>query len=334
MIEFEFAQIMMHPCTMLSLILALDLLFGDPIYILHPVRIIGKLLSWYENIFVRIGKNGRFGGTCLVFLLLFSSLGICLCIFFLLSYIHWSLGWLWSLYLGWSTLALKDLIKHAKNVSTAMKKGDIDLTKYHVGMLVGRDTKQMDFQACGRATVESVSENVNDGVIAPVFYFCFFGITGMIFYKVVNTIDSMIGYQNEQYHDFGWCGAILDDLLNWIPARLSWILLSLSATILPGLSGRDAFKVGWKDYSKLSSPNAGWSEATAAGALNIKLCGPVWREGKLVKGLWLGNKDKREGATYDDIQIMNKFALTTSLLGILLSLVCLFFSGFKPFFGI
>ena len=334
MIDLEFGEIMMHPCTMLSIILALDLLFGDPSYSLHPVRIIGKLLSWYENILEKIDKNDKIGGIFLVFFLLLSSLGICLFIFFSLSFIHWSLGWLWYLYLGWSSLALRDLIKHAKNVSAAMKEEDIDLTKYHVGMLVGRDTKQMDFQACGRATVESVSENVNDGVIAPVFYFCFFGVAGMIFYKVVNTIDSMIGYQNERYQDFGWCGATLDDLLNWIPARLSWILLSLSATILPGLSGKDAFRIGWQDYSKLPSPNAGWSEAAAAGALKIKLCGPLWRDGKLVNGLWLGSNDTREGATYSDIQIMNKFALTTSLLGILLSLACLFFSGFKPFFGI
>ena len=149
MINFEFGEIMMHPCTMLSIILALDLLFGDPLYSLHPVRIIGKLLNCYENMLEKIDINDRVGGIFLVFLLLFSSLGICLCIFFSLSFIHWSLGWLWYLYLGWSSLALRDLIKHAKNVSAAMKEEDIDLTKYHVGMLVGRDTKQMDFQACG-----------------------------------------------------------------------------------------------------------------------------------------------------------------------------------------
>jgi len=100
-------------------------------------------------------------------------------------------------------------------------------------MLVGRDTKQMDLAACGRAAVESVSENLNDGVIAPLFYFCFFGIPGMLFFKVVSTLDSMVGYRNERYQDFGWCGARFDDLLSWIPARLSWLLLSGSAALFP-----------------------------------------------------------------------------------------------------
>ena len=331
--KIEFAEILMHPGMMLAMILGLDLLFGDPVYRLHPVRLIGKFLTWYESILRQIGLNGKFGGIILVLLLLCSSLVIGWSIFYLLASLHWSLSWLWYMYLGWSLLALGDLLKHAKNVAAAIKEDDLAEAKRQVGMLVGRDTKQMDLPACGRAAVESVSENLNDGVIAPVFYFCFFGIPGMLFYKVVSTLDSMVGYRNERYQDFGWCGARFDDLLSWIPARLSWLLLSISAALFPGLSGRNAFRVGWQDYSKLPSPNAGWSEAAAAGALKIKLCGPVWREGKLAHDYWLGSNDDREGATYMDIQLMNKFALLTSLIGTHIAGICLLFSGFTPLFS-
>ena len=331
--KIEFAEILMHPATILTFIFGLDLLFGDPVYRLHPVRLIGKLLTCYENRLRKIGLDGKFGGILLVLLLLASSLVISGSVFYLLASLHWSLGWLWSVYLGWSFLALGDLLQHAKHVATAIKEVDLAEAKRQVGMLVGRDTKQMDLAACGRAAVESVSENLNDGVIAPLFYFCVFGIPGMLFFKVVSTLDSMVGYRNERYQDFGWCGARFDDLLSWIPARLSWLLLSGSAALLPGLSGKNAFRVGWQDYSKLPSPNAGWSEATAAGALKIKLCGPVWREGKLAHDYWLGSPDDREGATYTDIQLMNKFALATALLGALISGSCLWFSGFIPFFS-
>ena len=227
--KIEFAEILMHPATILTFIFGLDLLFGDPVYRLHPVRLIGKLLTCYENRLRKIGLDGKFGGILLVLLLLASSLVIAGSVFYLLESLHWSLGWLWSVYLGWSFLALADLLQHAKHVATAIKEVDLAEAKRQVGMLVGRDTKQMDLAACGRAAVESVSENLNDGVIAPLFYFCFFGIPGMLFFKVVSTLDSMVGYRNERYQDFGWCGARFDDLLSWIPARLSWLLLSVSA---------------------------------------------------------------------------------------------------------
>ena len=205
--SIEFVEILMHPGMMLAMILSLDLLFGDPVYRLHPERLIGKLLTWYERRLRQIGLNGKFGGIMLVLLLLCSSLVIGWSIFYLLASLHWSLSWLWHIYLGWSLLALGDLLKHAKNVAAAIKADDLAEAKRQVGMLVGRDTKQMDLPACGRAAVESVSENLNDGVIAPVFYFCFFGIPGMLFYKVVSTLDSMVGYRIERYQDFGWCGA-------------------------------------------------------------------------------------------------------------------------------
>ena len=329
----DFAGLITHPAMILAEIFGLDLIFGDPVYRFHPVRLIGNLLTWYETILRKFGSDGKFGGIILVVLLSCSVLMIFFSIFHILESMHWSLSWLWSLYCGWSFLALRDLLVHAKHVAEAINKDDLHEAKRQVGMLVGRNTKQMDLEACGRATVESVSENLNDGVIAPLFYFCFFGIPGMLVFKIMSTLDSMVGYQNERYQKFGWFAAKLDDILSWIPARISWLLLSGSAVLIPGLSGKTAFKVGWKDHGKLPSPNAGWSEATAAGALKIKICGPIWREGKLAHDYWLGDVNDREGATFQDIYRMNKLALASAIFCVGISGAFLWYSGYSHFFS-
>ena len=332
--SFDPAELVTHPSIMLSLILGLDLLFGDPVYRLHPVRLIGKLLSWYESRVQLIGLDGKFGGIILVLILLFSVLALSMSVSSWLGSMHWSLSWLWSMYLGWSFMALRDLLVHAEHIANAMEKENLSEAIWQVGMLVGRDTKQMGFPACGRATVESFSDNLNDGVIAPLFFFCLFGIQWMLLFKVVSTLDSMIGYQNDRYKDFGRFAAKLDDFLNILPARISWLLLSATAALLPGYSGINAFKVGWRDHAKLPSLNAGWCEATVAGALNIRLCGPIWREGKLDHNYWLGSQRDREGATVWDIQLACRLALITTLIGSGVIMVLLWLTEFKPFFNI
>ena len=322
---------MRHPAFMLSMILGLDMIFGDPVYRFHPVRMIGSLISWHEVGLRHSGLNGKFGGVLLSLLLILSILLFSIGIFKFLEYFHWTLSWIWYVFLGWSCLALGDLLKHSRQVAAAMEKEDLSLSKITVGNLVGRDTDLMDFPACGRATVESVGENFNDGVIAPIFYFCLFGIPGILVYKVVNTLDSMVGYRNVQYQDFGWCSAKLDDLMSFIPARISWIFLSVAAVLYPKLSGSNALRVGWRDHFKLPSFNAGWCEASIAGALKIKLCGPIWRDGSLAQNVWLGRQGDREGATVKDIKLVNNLALTSSLIGYGFTIVMLCYSGFLPF---
>ncbi len=329
----DLVELLAHPAFMLLMILGLDLIFGDPVYRFHPVRMIGSLISWHEAGLRHSGLNGKFGGVLLSLLLILSTLLFSMGIFKFLEYFHWSLSWVWYVFLGWSFLALGDLLKHARQVAAAMEKEDLSLSKVTVGKLVGRDTNLMDLPACGRATVESVGENFNDGVIAPIFYFCLFGIPGILVYKVVNTLDSMVGYRNEQYQDFGWCSAKLDDLMSFMPARISWLFLSGVAVFYPQLSGSNALKAGWKDHLKLPSFNAGWCEATVAGALKIKLCGPIWREGRLAQNVWLGRQGDREGATVKDIQLVNSLALTSSLIGSGFTMVMLCYSGFLPFFS-
>ena len=329
----DLVELLTHPAFMLLMILGLDLIFGDPVYRFHPVRIIGSMISWYEAVLRHSGLNGKFGGVLLSLLLILSTLLFSIGIFIFLEYFHWSLSWVWYVFLGWSFLALGDLLKHARQVAAAMEKEDLSLSKVTVGKLVGRDTNLMDLPACGRATVESVGENFNDGVIAPIFYFCLFGIPGILVYKVVNTLDSMVGYRNEQYQDFGWCSAKLDDLMSFMPARISWLFLSGAAVFYPQLSGSNALKVGWRDHFKLPSFNAGWCEATVAGALKIKLCGPIWRDGRLAQNVWLGRQGDREGATVKDIKLVNSLALTSSLIGSGFTMVMLCYSGFLPFFS-
>jgi Cobalamin biosynthesis protein CobD/CbiB len=141
----------------------------------------------------------------------------------------------------------------------------------------------------------------------------------------------MVGYRNKKYQDFGWCSAKLDDFLNFIPARISWLLLSSTAVFYRNLSGRNALKTGWEDHLKLPSFNAGWCEATVAGALKIKLCGPIWRDGCLAQNVWLGRPDDREGATVKDIKLVNSLALTSSLIGYGFTMVMLYNFGFIPF---
>jgi len=329
----DLVELLTHPAFTLSMILGLDLIFGDPVYRFHPIRIIGCLISWHEKELRQLGLNGKFGGVLLSLLLILSTNLFSIGIFKFLEFLHWSLSWVWYVFLGWSFLALGDLLKHARQVATAMEKEDLALSKVTVGNLVGRDTNLMNLPACGRATVESVGENFNDGVIAPIFYFCLFGIPGILVYKVVNTLDSMVGYRNEQYQDFGWCSAKLDDLMSFMPARISWLFLSGAAVFYPQLSGSNALKIGWRDHFKLPSLNAGWCEATVAGALKIKLCGPIWRNGRLAQNVWLGRQGDREGATVKDIKLVNSLALTSSLIGSGFTMVMLCYSGFLPFFS-
>jgi adenosylcobinamide-phosphate synthase len=149
----------------------------------------------------------------------------------------------------------------------------------------------MDGEACRRAAIESLSENLVDGFVSPIFWYVLLGAPGIVLFKVASTMDSMVGYKTPRYLKFGWCGARLDDLLNLLPARLTWLLIALVAALVPGGSGRKALAVGWRQHAIVPGPNAGWSEAAAAGAIRRKLIGPIWAKGRLVTEVWLGDPD-------------------------------------------
>ena len=189
----------------------------------------------------------------------------------MLNHIHPAFGLVFHIYIIYSMIALKDLCKHGLAIDRA---ADTDGARRAVSQLVGRDTDTMDAAACRRAGMESLSEDAVDGFISPLLWYIVFGIPGIVFFKVISTMDSMVGFKTPRYRAFGWCGARLDDVLNYLPARLTYIWMVLVALLLPGCSARKAMLVGWRQHALVPGPNSGRSEATGLAAAYLFLSGP------------------------------------------------------------
>lgn len=267
----------------------LDFVFGDPVYASHPVRLMGRTLSGLETLLRRWGWNG-YGGGILLFLGLAAIWcgGICA---LLLTVGRYSVvaAVVIHILLVYSMVALRDLLSHAWKVEVAAMAADVTGARAAIGQLVGRDTSRMSGEDCRRAAVESLSENLVDGFVSALFWYWLAGIPGLLLFKIVSTMDSMVGYKTPRYLEFGWCGARLDDLFNWMPARLSWLLIGMTAFVVPNCSAWKALRIGWTQHSLVPGPNSGWSEATMAGALQRKLVGPIWANGQLVTEIWIGD---------------------------------------------
>lgn len=291
--------------------LLLDAVFGDPQVRWHPIRLIGDTLSFFEKLLRRIGWDGRAGG-CLLFLLLALAWVV------VPSFAIYAAG-------GWSTtvslvlhilavyicFALRDLVDHVRRVQKAARRQDLPATHQAIGLFVGREVGHMDFQACRRAAIESLAESFVDGFLSALFWYVLLGVPGLLLFKVVSTMDSMIGFKTPKYFYFGWCGARVDDLMNYMPARLGWLLLGLSAIPFRGLSPMKGWRIGLKQHSIVPGPNAGWSEATMAGLLQRRLIGPIWKNGSLVTDVWLGEPADPPAGTDSDVF----HALCVTLLG-------------------
>ncbi len=308
------------PALLIGAAFVLDLLFGDPVYRWHPVRVIGKAIAAFEEFLRNRQEAGVRGGIVLTLGMVSGTLLAVWSARAGATALHPVLGDLLTLYLAWSLLALRDLLGHAWAVRKALAEHDLVGARNAVSQMVGRDTDALDAGACGRAAVESVAENLCDGVVAPLFWWALLGLPGMVLFKVVNTLDSMVGYRNERYRQFGWASARLDDLLCWIPARLTFGLLVVTAALLPGYSASQAWRVGLRDRHLIASPNAGWSEAAAAGALGVRLCGPIWRHGTLSSSYWIGPEAASEAVGPDDLTRMNRLAFGATLLAMVLLL--------------
>ncbi|MGA7238112.1 MAG: adenosylcobinamide-phosphate synthase CbiB [Bryobacteraceae bacterium] len=264
----------------------LDLLIGDPYYPAHPVRLMGWTLSRIETFLRKLRLDG-YGGGVLLFIALSVTWvgGVSLLVVSLPALAADAL----HIFLVYSLLALRDLLRHGWDVETAARRGDLSMARAAIAKLVGRDTSKMDLAACRRAAIESLSENLTDGFISAIFWYAILGLPGLVLFKIVSTMDSMVGYKTPRYLAFGWCGARTDDLMNWIPARLTWLLIAGLSALLPGYSGRKSLVVGWRQHAIVPGPNSGWSEAATAGAISRKLIGPIWAQGKLVTEVWLGD---------------------------------------------
>ncbi len=253
----------------------LDLVAGDPQWLPHPVRWIGRLITQCEkHLYVYSASPWfmRVSGFALWAVVTAVVLCSAKALIGVAQFAGWVFGDLVLIWLAYTTLATRSLQKESSRVAAALRINDIGLARERLSRIVSRDTSQSNEADILRALVETVSENISDGIVAPLFYLALLGPVGALVYKGINTMDSMLGYTNERYLHFGSFPARADDVVNWIPARISgWLLVGASACM--GKDWRAAARIMMRDAGKMKSPNAGYPEAAAAGALGIQLGG-------------------------------------------------------------
>ncbi len=265
-----------------------DLALGDPPSWPHPVRLIGRLIEAAEARFYRPSVAAG-----LVVWLVVAA-GVLLPLVLLLALLVRLLpevAVLLAAYLCYAGLATRSLHQESRRVEAALTAGDVEGARRFLGRIVGRETAQLSPLEIRRAVLETVAENLSDGVVAPMFFLLWLGIPGLALYKTANTLDSMVGYKNDRYRKFGWAAARFDDVLNFLPARLTAWLLVLAAGPL-GLDAQGARRILRRDGHRASSPNAGRPEAALAGALGVQLGGPAVYFGQVVEKPFLGDPGK------------------------------------------
>ena len=266
---------------------AMDAALGDPRNMLHMVVVFGKVISFWEKILYNM-KNKRFAGLLLVVLTLLCC-GVPIALVLWLAWrIHPILYAAVGIFLCWQCLAARSLRDESDLVRVPLTEGDLPKAREMVGRIVGRDTDALDEAGVTRAAVETVAENTSDGVIAPIFYIALGGPLGGCLYKAANTMDSMVGYKNDRYIDFGRCAALFDDVVNYIPARLAALELVLAA-YLTGMDGKNAWRIWKRDRRNHASPNSAQTESAVAGALGLRLAGDAVYFGKLHKKPYIGD---------------------------------------------
>lgn len=297
----------------------LDVLLGDPPGWPHMVRYMGRQILWAEKLARRCGEAKaklRLAGA-LITLGVAGGWGLAAWGLIWLTGTLWTpLGWLVGLVLAYQCLAAGQLWREVEAVAYPLAQGRLKVARRRLAMIVGRDVDELDGEGIRRALVETLAENLNDGVVAPLFYLALGGPAAAVAYKAINTMDSMLGYRNERFIDLGMVPARLDDVAGWIPARLT-ALLMVAACPLLGLSPIGSWKSGLTHHADHHSPNAGWPEAATAGALDIRLGGPNLYHGQIVDKPWI-NPDGR-AATDGDVAAGERLLVITCLLATLLA---------------
>lgn len=286
----------------------LDLLLGDPEWLYHPVRLIGKLIGLLEKRLRVRGGNLRRSALILTAVTVLTTMAVTALTLFLLSLLGRIPLLIGMALLDWMGIAVTCMAKEARDVGKALERG-LPEARMQVARIVGRDTGNLNGEEIVKATVETVAENTTDGVISPLFWGLLGGPVLLWGFKAANTLDSMVGYMDEKYRDIGWSSAKLDDVMNWIPARLT-ALLMVCAAFLTGLDGRNAFRIVRRDHANHTSPNCAWSEAAAAGAMHIQLGGTHEYFGKPVEKPTIGDADRP--AERQDICRANRLLYVTS----------------------
>ena len=304
----------------------LDLIFGDPRWLYHPVCLIGNAIAFLEKrirkLFPKTEKGELLGGTLEVLLICLFSWGVPFLILYGLHHVCVPAAFLLETFWCYQLLATKSLKTESMKVYEALKKGSLEDARYAVSMIVGRDTKELSETGVTKAAVETIAENTSDGIIAPMLYMVLGGVPLMFLYKGINTMDSMLGYKNEKYLYFGRPAAKLDDVVNYIPARISGWLMALSS-VFAGLDVKNAVKIYKRDRRNHASPNSAQTEAAMAGALRVQLAGNAYYFGKLYEKPTIG--DDLRSVEAEDIKRANRLLYATAWSGaILFSLVWIF----------
>ena len=285
----------------------LDAALGDPHYSWHPAALIGKLIAALESPLRRrlpdTQRGQMTGGALLAASVITVSTAVPMVLLHAASRISKKLAWVLETIFCYQLLAARSLRDESMKVCRALEQGDTEGAREAVSMIVGRDTESLDEAGITRAAVETVAENTSDGVIAPMLFMAIGGAPLGFLYKAVNTMDSMIGYRNEKYLYFGRVAARLDDALNFLPSRISGLLMVLVSSPL-GFDGKNAFRVFLRDRKKHASPNSAQTEASCAGALHLRLAGDASYGGQLHKKPYIGDDDRPIEAA--DIRRANK----------------------------
>ena len=288
----------------------LDLLIGDPRFLVHPVCLMGRLVAFLERHWNRGGARLQ-KGILLAAVLPAVSVAVPTGLLWLAFCIHPLCGFVLESFWCGQLLACRDLKVESMAVWEALRADDLVLARKRVARIVGRDTEMLDEAGVIRAAVETVAENTSDGVIAPLFYMAFFGCAGGFFYKAVNTMDSMVGYKNERYLLFGRAAAKLDDIMNFIPARLAGLLM-VAAAAFTGMDSAGAWRIFGRDRLCHASPNSAQTEAACAGALGVQLAGNASYFGKVTEKPTIG--DESRPVENADIQRANRLLYASAVL--------------------
>ncbi len=269
----------------------LDSLLGDPYWLPHPVRLTGRMIAILEKFVRRHFRKLLPGGGLLTVVMMLLSVGMSGGLLLLGYWLHPAVGVITEGVLCYYLLAARCLYRESDKVRKALVSGDTEAARQAVSMIVGRDTAHLDEAAIARAAVETVAENTSDGVTAPLFYMMLGGAVGGCLYKTVNTMDSMLGYKSETYREIGCIPAKTDDLFNYVPSRLTALLMIAAAGIC-GLDSRNAMRIWRRDRRRHASPNSAQTEAVCAGALHLRLAGDAWYFGELHKKPYIGDPDR------------------------------------------
>lgn len=303
----------------------LDCIVGDPYWFPHPVRFIGKYINLFNKFIFMKERDGKIlkfvWGPLLTVTTVIITYLITKGFLDLSYYLDKNIYYVVTVLIIWTTIAPCCLSKEGYKVYKPLKSGKIEIARKRLSFLVSRDTKNLNQDSIARATVETILENLSDGVIAPLFYCLIGGAPLAMAYKAINTLDSMVGYRNEKFENLGFFSAKTDDFFNLVPARLSGVLLIISAFIC-GYDFKGALKVFKRDRLNHKSPNSAHPEAAGAGALGIRLGGPNYYFGKVVNKPYIGD-EKRTIESIDILRSIKLIYASTIIMLLTISIICL-----------